>query len=608
MSRTCCIRCLSKQCKATTVFIPYRYNRTFPVTTNQLNSIQTVFYSTNRLQHDKTVINIDDVNEIESELTNLLNHTPSAPSHYTQSHTSTGSITDILSDVVYASGLQSAHLGAYVRIHATKNIHTPATQLPTVFNQQLYGDVQYNIPDHNDNHIGGIVIAISDKSVIIATCASNQSKLLKLGSTVSHHGELPAVRIDTSASHGIMNAAGCSSTNKQYNVVQNSVHAQPLSIHARSYRYDHALITGNLQVDFFHPISLGLNIGLFGTHNVGKTSLMLDILAYQAQHNQVHGDKLYVVYCSINNDTNKFERIQHKLQQCGIMEYTTIFRSTGDDSLLMQYLLPFTAVTHAEALRAENKNVLLVYDNLTMHSKIYDALTQRIELPMVSSASVHAKLLERTAQIIDPITGQSGSITSFVLCETNDTDNIDTIQQLAGYVDHRIQFDDKLRKVKLYPAISAHSVLGKPAARFRPAITRSLTTQLSQLISLSETTIASYDWGKQFDLIIDDDDRSMIDYIDKIQLLMHQTTPISLCDQFIILYTASNQSLLSEIELKQVPAFVRALIRYIQSDHQQLYQQLNAACQQPNQQLPEYISTQLMHIVYEFEQMFRKQN
>lgn len=625
MSTTICNRCLKLYIKHV-ISSTANYNRihksiniTGNTLNNSLSSINSRKYTTNRPRiQDKTEINIEEINELEAELLGNTNH--NNDNVHQQQHnqfqlksTSTGYITQILSDVIHVSGLESVHLGAYVRIYNNNKTTTSTNnqqqlyQLHTVYNTDLYGnDINYNL-DNNDNHIGGVVIAISDKTVIVATCVSQyNTNLLTIGQIVKHYAELPAVAISDSSTGQILNSYSSIDSNRnniQSNIVlPNSITQLSISLSLRCTTYDKPLITGITQIDFFNPIVYGINYGIFGSHNIGKSSLVCDIIKHIAQQNDKQQQQLHIIYVSINNDHNKFDRIYKSLQQSNALQYTTIYKSDTSDSILYQYLLPFTAVTHAEYLRQQHENVLIIYDNLSTHAEIYKAMTKRIDLPMQDIRNIHSKLLERTADF----NNNCGSITSLTLVETNNN-NIDITEQLASYVDYRLIMSDKLRKVKYYPAINVNSIIGKPAARYRSNITKSITTRLSHMILYSEQIANNNELAKQIDMYIDDsDNQDIIDYADKIQLLMYQKQPIELYDQIIIMYAACNQSLLSEIQLKQVHNFVNALIKYIKTNHKQLYTELQQVCQQPHNELSLHIHNQLTDIVAQFEQLFRQ--
>lgn len=622
-------------------------NHTSANTVHHIQPLQQRHYTPARIK-DTTPINADEILDLESELLSALesnsqkNDTTShhhqhleglddilqqSPSSFELQHHSTGVVTKLLGNIAIVSGLQSAHVGAFV--HITAN-HAPASpssqQLSSTFNTQLYGQQpSQQHPSSTPSTLSGVVLALTADGATVAIY--NHTRSIKIGMKVEHRGEIPAIRYNKDHAVGQILDARAHPLHPSPTSHQSSSTDQllPISVLTNTSRvnnrlttYNQPIFTGLAAIDFFHPIAQGLNFGVFGTTNSGKTSIALDTVKHIVQNNSNVKDekqKMYVVYVSIGKSQQKQERIISKLKPH--MQYTTIFTSTPESTVTEQYLLPFTAVTYAEQLRSEGKNVFVVYDDLGTHASVYNALRRRCDQPLLPISQLHAQLLSRSAAVKSETSGQPhGSITSMILVHTdrptqqNESERAEENQLLAGHVDHRVELNDKLRKLKVYPAISASAMLGRPAARFRSPITRHMTSVMSSLVLASEKTAASYEWARELNITqdIEEEDLAVIDYSKKLQILLHQPLgPQPLHQQFIMLHAACNRSLLSEIDLVSLPQFVRNLQRYIENKHSQLYQQLIIACQHPSEEMSAQIIDQLDEIVHEFELAFRQQ-
>lgn len=116
--------------------------------------------------------------------------------------------------------------------------------------------------------------------------------------------------------------------------------------------YSQQLVTGYQQLDICQPISLGQSVLFYGKQNTGKTKL-----AYQIAEKFVKLPQTKVVIASPNPIKGK-----------NPLENVIYYSSDSESSELSQYLLPFTALAHACALRDQGFDVLFILDDILFHS------------------------------------------------------------------------------------------------------------------------------------------------------------------------------------------------------------------------------------------------
>lgn len=123
--------------------------------------------------------------------------------------------------------------------------------------------------------------------------------------------------------------------------------------------------TGTTVIDMLLPLGKGQKQLIIGDRKSGKTSFLLTILKAQAQAGTV------VVYGAIGKKQSDIKHILSFIEQEKLQKQTVVVASNSSDSPGLIYLTPFTAMTIAEGFRDEGKDVVVILDDLTTHSKFY---------------------------------------------------------------------------------------------------------------------------------------------------------------------------------------------------------------------------------------------
>lgn len=176
---------------------------------------------------------------------------------------------------------------------------------------------------------------------------------------------------------------------------------------------DTPLETGILAIDSMVPIGRGQRELIIGDRGTGKTSIALD-----AVFNQKNTDVI-CIYCAIGQKASNIAYAIETLKKNGAMPYTVVVASTASDSPAMQYLAPYCACSVAEGFMNEERDVLVVYDDLSKHAVAYRAMSLLLHRPPGREAYpgdvfyLHSRLLERSACLKN-----GGSITALPIVET----------------------------------------------------------------------------------------------------------------------------------------------------------------------------------------------
>ena len=332
----------------------------------------------------------------------------------------------------------------------------------------------------------------------------------------------------------------------------------------------HFVSTGFKHLDFFHPLTRGLRIGLLGERLTGKTTLALDALTFMLQ--QQTG--MYGVYVCIGKKRKEAQWLRERLQQAGVLDRVCIVFSSEADSQASQYLAPFSGCTAADWYRDAGLHCVIVYDDLITHGAVCSGINRSMGYPALSISYIHARLLERTAAM----TG-GGSSTAVCLLEAPRPErSVSVIESLVGFVDHCVYLDSHMAASSLWPAVNCSSIIGRPSARFRSPLTRSITTAMSTTMLQSERTANQYAWAKELGLHEEEEeDMDILSYREKLQLLLSQHRPMQLHDQFLSLIAATKANL-AAVSFDAIDRFEAALQAAVAATQPALYAELKQLC------------------------------
>lgn len=212
------------------------------------------------------------------------------------------------------------------------------------------------------------------------------------------------------------------------------------------------IYTGVKIVDTMIPIGKGQRQLLIGDEGLGRSSVAIDTVINQRDQN------VYCVYVIIGQKRSTVVNTIDILRKYDALEYTTVVVAEASSLPGLQHLAPFAGCAIGEFWMQQGRDVLIIYDDLSTHARIYRELSLLLRRPPGREAypgdifSVHARLLERATCLNAGHGG--GSMTALPIVETK-------LGEIAAYIptnlisitDGQIYLDHDLFTSGFRPAI-----------------------------------------------------------------------------------------------------------------------------------------------------------
>lgn len=326
------------------------------------------------------------------------------------------------------------------------------------------------------------------------------------------------------------------------------------------------LQTGIKAIDSMIPIGRGQRELIIGDRQTGKTEIAIDTII-----NQKNTDVI-CIYVAIGQKNTSVVSLVNTLTKAGAMDYTIVVSASASESAPLQYIAPYSGCAMAEYFRAQGKDVLIVYDDLSKHAVAYRALSLLIRRPPGREAYpgdvfyLHSRLLERAACVSDEYGG--GSITALPIIETQAGDVSAYIPtNVISITDGQIFLETELFHSGVMPAINPGISVSRVGGSAQKKSMKKVSGELKLLYSQYRELQAFAQFGSDLDA----DTKARLALGERIVEVLKQNrnSPVSVGCQVAIIY-AVTKGWLDGVAVADVRKFEQRLFEKLQNQKPQL--------------------------------------
>ncbi len=323
------------------------------------------------------------------------------------------------------------------------------------------------------------------------------------------------------------------------------------------------LETGILAIDSMFPIGRGQRELIIGDRQTGKTTIATDTIINQK------GKNVVCVYVAIGQKASSIAKVAATLKKHDAMDYTVIVSSPASDPASLQYIAPYAGCAVAEYFMYHGRDVLIVYDDLSKHAVAYRTLSLLLERSPGREAYpgdvfyLHSRLLERSAQLSDEMSG--GSMTALPIVETQAGDVSAYIPtNIISITDGQIFLESDLFFAGQRPAIN----VGLSVSRVGGAAQTNVMKKSVGSIRLDLAQYREMQAFTQFGGELDAGTARQLKHGAALMQLLRQSNnaPMSLHRQIITLVCA-RERIFEEVPTHEIKAVQQELLEYFEQHH-----------------------------------------
>ncbi len=328
--------------------------------------------------------------------------------------------------------------------------------------------------------------------------------------------------------------------------------------------------TGVKAIDAMIPVGRGQRELIIGDRQTGKTTIALDTIINQK------GTGVICVYVAISQKESKIAQIVEKLKAAGAMEYTVVVLAGASHSAALSYLAPYAGTAVAEYFMNKEKDVLVVYDDLSKHAVAYREMSLLLKRPPGREAYpgdvfyLHSRLLERACRRNEA--AGSGSITALPIIETQAGDVSAYIPtNVISITDGQIFLDANLFYKGMRPAID----VGLSVSRVGSSAQTKAMKKNAGKMKLAMAQYRELESFSQFDSDLDHDTKRTIERGKRTQEMLKQAngSPLRTGLQVSSVY-AVNNGYLDSVQVEHVQGWEKAMHTYMLSSGKEVVESL----------------------------------
>ena len=324
--------------------------------------------------------------------------------------------------------------------------------------------------------------------------------------------------------------------------------------------------TGIKAIDALIPIGRGQRELIIGDRQTGKTSIALDTIINQK------GKDIICIYVAIGQKESTVASFVEKLREHGAMDYTIVVSATASEPAPMLYIAPYSGAAMGEYFMYKGKDALIIYDDLSKQAVAYRELSLLLHRPPGREAYpgdvfyLHSRLLERAARLSDELGG--GSLTALPIIETQAGDISAYIPtNVISITDGQIFLETDLFNSGVRPAVN----VGLSVSRVGGSAQLGAMKQVAGRLRMDLAQYRELAAFSQFGSDLDKATRDTLHRGDRMTELLKQPcySPMEASDQVISIFAAS-EGYADDVEVKDIAAFEKALIPYVNKHYPEL--------------------------------------
>jgi len=330
------------------------------------------------------------------------------------------------------------------------------------------------------------------------------------------------------------------------------------------------LQTGIKAIDSMIPIGRGQRELIIGDRQTGKTTIAVDTIMNQKDTGVI------CIYVAIGQKQTSVVQIAQELEKAGALPYTIIVCASAAESAPLQYIAPYSGCAMAEYFRAQGKDVLIVYDDLSKHAVAYRALSLLIRRPPGREAYpgdvfyLHSRLLERAACVAPEYGG--GSITALPIIETQAGDVSAYIPtNVISITDGQIFLETELFHSGIRPAINPGISVSRVGGAAQIKGMKKVAGELKLLYAQYRELQAFAQFGSD----LDEDTKERLALGERIVEVLKQgrSAPVDVGCQVAIVYAVIN-GYLNGTEPAKVAEYEEGFFEYLRARYGELLERI----------------------------------
>lgn len=355
------------------------------------------------------------------------------------------------------------------------------------------------------------------------------------------------------------------------------------------------LETGIKAIDGMIPIGKGQRELIIGDRQTGKTALAIDTILNQK------GKDVLCIYVAIGQKEINIARIFYNLKKQGAMNYTSIISAPAHQPASLQYIAPYSGCALAEHFREQEKDVLIIYDDLSKHAQSYRQISLLLRRPAGREAYpgdifyAHSRLLERAAKANKEAGG--GSLTALPIIETQAGDISTYIPtNLISITDGQIYLGSNLFYQGVRPAInvglSVSRVGGNAQIKAMKKVAGKLRLELAQYREMENFA----KFGAELDKATKSQLQRGMCLVE--MLKQKQYSPMDVSEEIVIIFCGIN-GFLDDISIENISRFESEILKFFHRKHPHILKMIKE-----KKELSKVLETDLKKAVEEFKKQF----